>query len=194
EVDSYPPDVNDDGAVNQADLDEIARWVGMGTGVPQARVDYTGIGPFSYQQQAALWRRYDLTGDGLVTAADVSWVRAEVGRSVPDPVDVLAPAVGFDRSAGTSFPRRTGVWLGAYAQDNRSLTSIRFAVNGSTLTQQCTTPNSEAADPTQYRNPATAQYQCVWTTPGKAATVTLTITATDAAGNSTTDTVKLSVT
>jgi hypothetical protein len=194
EVDSYPPDVNDDGAVNQADVDEIAGWVGQGSGVPQARVEYTGVGAYAYQQQSGLWRRYDLTGDGLVTSADVAWVRAEVGRPVPDPADLLAPAVSYDRSAGTAFPRRTAVWLGAFARDNRALASIRFAVNGTTLTQQCTDPATEMADPAWYRNPATAQYQCVWTTPGKAATVTLTVTATDAAGNSTVEKVQLTVT
>lgn len=193
EVDSYPPDVNDDGSVTQADVDDLSGWVGQGTGVPLARVDFTGIGSFSYQQQSGLWRRYDLNGDGMVTAADVAWVQAEIGRPVPDPVDVLAPAVTIDRSIGTSFPRRTAVWLGAYARDNRALVSVKFAVNGSTLTQQCNDPNTELADQATYRNPAMPQYQCVWTTPSKRTTVTLTVTATDAAGNSSTDTMKLDV-
>jgi hypothetical protein len=193
EVDSYPPDVDDDGSVTQADVAEISGWLGQGTDVPLARVDYTGVGPYSYQQQSGLWRRYDLDGDGRVTAADVAWVQAEVGRPVPDPVDVLPPAVSFDRSIGTTFPRRTAVVLGAYARDNGALVSVRFAVNGSTLSQQCTTPNTEMADPTSYHDPALPQYQCVWTTPSKQATVTLQITATDAAGNTSTDTVKLNV-
>ena len=42
EVDSYPPDVNDDGNVTQADVQAISAWVGRGTGVPLAHVDYTG--------------------------------------------------------------------------------------------------------------------------------------------------------
>jgi Dockerin type I domain len=193
EVDSYPPDVNDDGIVNQADVDEISGWVGQGSGVPLAHVDYSGIGPNRYQAQSALWRRYDLNGDGMVTAADVGWVRAEVGRPVPDPVDVLAPAVSFDNSTGTSFARRTSVWLGAYARDNRALTGVRFAINGTPLTQQCTDPNTEMANPAYYHDPSTAQYQCPWTTPGKRASVTLTITATDAAGNTSTLSVPLTV-
>lgn len=194
EVDSYPPDVNDDGIVDQADVDEITSWVGQGTGVPQSRVDYSGVGPNRYQVQTGLWRRYDLNGDGLVTAADVSWVQAEVGRPVPDPVDVIAPWVAFDPSSGTSFPRRTSVWLGANARDNRALTGVRFAVNGSTLTQQCTDPTTEMSDPTNIHDPAVPEYECVWTTPGKRTTVTLTITATDAAGHASTSTVKLTVT
>jgi hypothetical protein len=194
EVDSYPPDVDDDGAVTAADVATVSNWVGQGSGVPQARVDYTGVGPYSYQQQSGLWRRYDLDGDGRVTAADVAWVRAEVGRPVPDPVDVIAPAVSYDRAGGTSFPRRSGVVLGAYARDNRALVSVRFAVNGSALTQQCTDPSSELADEASYHNPAQPQYQCVWPTPGKAGTVKLTVTATDAAGNTSTDTVTLNVT
>ena len=194
EVDSYPPDVNDDGAVTQADVTQISGWVGQGTGVPLARVDYTGVGAYSYQQQSALWRRYDLNGDGQVDAADVAWVQAEVGRPVPDPSDVLAPAVHFDRSNGTTFPRRSGVVLGAYARDNRALVSVKFAVNGSTLTQQCTDPTTELAGQSTYHNPAQPQYQCVWTTPSKAGSVTLKVTASDAAGNSSTDTVQLNVT
>jgi hypothetical protein len=193
EVDSYPPDVNDDGIVNQADVDEISGWVGQGTGVPFARVDYTGIGPNRYQEQSGLWRRYDLNGDGLVTAADVAWVQAEVGRPVPDPVDIIAPSVAFDPSTDTSYPRRSSVWLGATARDNRALTAVHFAANGTALTQQCTDPMSEMADPTSYHNPAQPQYQCVWNTPSKRGTVTLTITATDAAGNTSTASLKVTV-
>jgi hypothetical protein len=193
EVDSFPPDVNDDGTVDRADVDAISGWVGQGTGVPFSRVDYTGVGPNRFQAQSGLWRRYDLNGDGLVTTADVSWVQAEVGRPAPDPVDVIAPWVAFDPSTATSFPRRAGVWLGANARDNRALTSIRFAVNGSTLTQQCTDPTTEVADPSHIHNPATPEYQCVWNTPGKRAAVTLTVTATDAAGHSWTDTRKVTV-
>jgi hypothetical protein len=192
EVDSYPPDVNDDGMVTQADVDQISTWVGQGTGVPFAQVNYTGVGPNSYQAQSALWRRYDLNGDGLVTAADVAWVQAEVGRPVPDPVDVLAPWVAFDRSIGTTFSARTPVWLGANARDNRALATIRFAVNGTALTQQCTTPLTEMSDPTNIHNPAAPEYQCPWT-PSKRGTATLTVTATDAAGNATTDTMKVTV-
>jgi hypothetical protein len=70
---------------------------------------------------------------------------------------------------------------------------VRFAVNGSPLTQQCTDPNTEMTNPVYYHDPSTAQYQCVWTTPGKRATVTLTITATDAAGNASTQSVTLTV-
>lgn len=193
EVDSYPPDVNDDGIVSQADVDAISAWVGQGTGVPFSRVDYTGVGPNRYQAQSGLWRRYDLNGDGLVTAGDVSWVRAEVGRPVPDPVDVIAPWVAIDRSAGTTFAHRTSVWMAANARDNRALTSVRFAVNGSALTQQCTDPTTEMADPTRYRDPSTPEYQCVWNTPSKRATVTLTVTATDAAGHTTVDSLKVTV-
>jgi hypothetical protein len=101
EVDSYPPDVTDDGVVDQADVNLLSSWVDQGTGVPFARVDYSGVGPNSYQAQSGLWRRYDLNGDGLVTSADVSWVQAEVGRPVPDPVDVLSPWVKIDRPTTT---------------------------------------------------------------------------------------------
>lgn len=194
EVDSYPPDVNDDGAVTQADVDQISSWVGQGTGVPFSRVDYSGSGPNQFSQQSGLWRRYDLNGDGLVTAADVAWVQAEVGRPVPDPVDVLAPWVAYDRSQGTSFVHRSTVWLGANARDNRALASIKFAVNGTTLTQQCVDPNTEAADPTAYNDPHMPEYGCMWSTPSKRANVTLTVTATDTSGHSTTDTVPLTVT
>src|SRR5206468_295159 len=121
------------------------------------------------------------------------WVQAEVGRPVPDPVDVISPWVKIDRPTTTSFPRRSSVWLGASARDNRALTSVRFAVNGTTLTQQCTDPMTEMIDPTAYHNPAQPEYECVWNTPGKRTTVTLTVTATDAAGHTSSDSVKLAV-
>jgi hypothetical protein len=83
--------------------------------------------------------------------------------------------------------------LGAYARDNRALVSVRFTVNGAALTQQCVDPTTELADESSYHNPAQPQYQCVWTTPSKAGQATLRVTATDAAGNASTDTVTLDV-
>jgi Dockerin type I domain len=193
EVDTYPADVNDDGVVDKADVDRISAWVGQGTGVPFARVDFSGLGPDRYQVQTGQWRRYDLDGDGLVTANDVAWVSAEVDRPVPDAADVIAPWVVFDPATPTSVPRRSAVFLGAYARDNRALTAVRFYANGSALTQQCTDPMTEMNNPDAYHNPAQPQYECVWNTPGKRATVTLTVTATDAAGHSVTATQKVTV-
>src|SRR5256885_4439090 len=47
EVDSYQPDVNDDGAVTQAAVTDISGWVGQGSGGPLPRADYTCVGPTS---------------------------------------------------------------------------------------------------------------------------------------------------
>lgn len=194
EVDSYPPDVNDDGRVDEADIADIQAWVGTGTGVPFSRVDYTGVGPNRYQLQSGLWRRYDLNGDGLVSSADVAWVQAEVGRPVPDPVDVIAPWVGFDRSAlPSTVPHRSAVWIGANARDNRFLTSVQFYANGSLLTQQCNDPMTDSANPAVYHHATQPEYQCVWNTPSKSGQVTLSVVATDAAGNTSRDTTVLTV-
>jgi hypothetical protein len=194
EVDSYPPDVNDDGVVDAADVARIEGWVGQGTGVPLARVDYSNTDANTFGRQFGLWRRYDLNGDGWVTAADVAWVQAEVGRPVPDPIDVLAPVVALDRAAVPATVRRkSSVFVGADARDNRALVSVRFAVNGTALTQQCSDPMTEMADPTLRRSPAQPAYQCVWNVPAKAGTVTLTVTATDAAGNTSRDSMSVTV-
>jgi hypothetical protein len=162
--------------------------------VPLARVDYSNTDANTFGRQFGLWRRYDLNGDGWVTAADVAWVQAEVGRPVPDPIDVLAPVVALDRAAVPATVRRkSSVFVGADARDNRALVSVRFAVNGTALTQQCSDPMTEMADPTLRRSPAQPAYQCVWNVPAKAGTVTLTVTATDAAGNTSRDSMSVTV-
>jgi len=194
EVDSYPPDVNDDGHVDPSDVADINAWVGHGSGVPFSRVDYSGVGPNRYQAQSALWRRYDLNGDGSVTGADVAWVQAEVGRPVPDPEDVIAPWVAFDPSmVPSAVARRTSVWLGANARDNRFLTSVHFYADGTLVSQQSVDPMTESDSPTGPRAVAQPEYQCVWTSPSKAGQVTLTVVATDAAGNTTRHTTTITV-
>jgi Dockerin type I domain len=195
EVDASPVDLNDDGAVTSADVAIIQSWVGQGTGVPFDRVDYSGVSANTYSKQSALWRRYDLDGDGLVTQHDVAWVQAEVARPQPDPVDVIAPRVVLDRSyVPATVAKSTSVWLGAYARDNRALMSVSFSVDGSRLSQQCTTPMNEATDPTQLSNPAAGpEYGCVWAGSRKTGPHTVTVQATDAAGNTSTDTMTVNV-
>jgi hypothetical protein len=195
-VDAYPVDVNDDGVVDATDVAIVESWVGQGTGVPVDRVNFTGSGSDTFANQTGLWRRYDLDGDGLVTANDVAWVQDEVGRPVPDPQDVIAPHVVIDRSyVPSSVPRGSGVWLGASARDNRALVSVQFAVNGTAVTQQCTTPMNEAADPTVLGHPTLGpEYGCYWSGAKRAGQYTVTASATDAAGNTSTDTMLLTVT
>lgn len=195
EVDASPVDLNDDGAVTSADVAIIQSWVGQGTGVPFDRIDYSAVSANTYSKQSGLWRRYDLDGDGRVTQNDVAWVQAEVGRPQPDPVDVIAPRVVIDRSyVPATVAKGTSVWLGAFARDNRALMSVVFAVDGVRVTQQCSTPMTEAVDPTQLGNPAAGpEYGCVWAGSKQAGAHTVTVTAADAAGNTSSDTMTINV-
>jgi hypothetical protein len=196
EVDSSPVDVDDNGVVDAADVAIVQSWVGQGTGVPFDRVDYTATGASTVANQIGLWRRYDLDGDGLVTGKDVAWVQGEVGRPAPDPQDVLAPRVLIDRSyVPASVPRGSGVWLGASARDNRALVSVQFTVNGNAVTAQCSTPMNEPADPTALGHPtAGPEYGCYWSGAKQAGQYTVRATAADAAGNTGSDTMVLTIT
>jgi len=195
EVDASPVDLNDDGVVDSADVAIIQSWVGQGTGVPFDRIDYSAVSADTFNKQTGLWRRYDLDGDGLVTRNDVAWVQDEVGRPQPDPVDLIPPHVVIDRSyVPATVAKSTSVWLGASARDNRALMSVVFVVDGSRVSQQCTTPMTEATDPTQLGNPAAGpEYGCVWSGSRQPGTHTVTVTATDAAGNTSTDTMTINV-
>lgn len=88
----YPPDVNDDGAVDQADVDKVASFVGEGTGVSLDLID-SEPGPNFVYAQVGPWRRHDLDSNGRVTTHDVDLVRALVGMPVPMTQDILPPTV-----------------------------------------------------------------------------------------------------
>lgn len=62
EYDFFPPDLDDDGAVTQADVDRVSAHLGQGTGVPISLVT-PNPGANNFLLQKGAWRRFDLDGD-----------------------------------------------------------------------------------------------------------------------------------
>jgi len=178
EVDAYPPDVNDDGVVDQVDVDRVASFVGQGTGVGLDQID-ANPGPNFLYAQVGPWRRYDLDGNGRVAAHDVELVRALVGMPIPMTQDILPPTIELRSPlSGATVQRASYQLLEAYGADNKWLTQVDFYVNDALV---C----SSTGGGLTYAQ--TSQHHCYWKTPRKQGTYTLTARTRDSAGNTATD-------
>lgn len=99
-------------------------------------------------------------------------VTAQSPEPAPAPAaDGTAPSVDLTQPLdGATLPRATKVMLAASASDDVGVTKIVFAVNGSV---KCTDTDPD--------------WTCSWAVPGAAKTFVITATASDAAGNSSSD-------
>lgn len=184
EVDSYPPDVNDDGVVDQADIDRMTPYVGQGTGVGLDLID-ANPGPNFLYNQVGAWRRYDLDGNGRVTSHDVELVRALVGLPVPVAQDILPPTVELRSPVyGATVQRASYQLLEAFGSDNAWLEQVDFYANDTLV---C----SSAGGGLTYAQ--TSQYSCWWKTPRKQGSYSLTARTRDSAGNAASDSVAVIV-
>lgn len=184
EVDAYPPDVNDDGVVDQADVARVASFVGQGSGIALDEVS-SDPGPSYVYEQAKVWRRYDLDGSGTVSSRDVEIVQALVGAPIPMPDDVIAPSVELRSPAsGASVSRGSYQLLEAYGWDDRWLTRVDFFAAGKLV------GSSTGGEPTQSQ---THQYTSWWKVPKKPGSYVLTAKAYDAAGHSATSSLSVTV-
>ena len=76
EFDYWPPDMNDDNKVTQADIDFLATYLGQGDGKTAF-----SINTYPFSRASALWRRYDVNLDGLVNDADTLILKTHLGES-----------------------------------------------------------------------------------------------------------------
>lgn len=177
EIDSYPPDFNDDGIVDDVDLQTLYMWMGQGNGIPLENID-PNPGATGYHANALPWRRYDLDGNGFVGEEDLAIVELLSGLPVPMATDIVPPTARITSpEEGGSVPRGAYVMITAHAWDNASLSRVEYRVDGKTI---CS--NTEPVSSSNNQSPL---YYCWWETPKRSRDYTLEVMAVDGAGNST---------
>lgn len=177
EIDSYPPDFNDDGQVDNYDLLILDAWMGQGNGVALEQID-PDPGMAWYHNNTFPWRRFDLDGDGFVGEEDHLIVTQVLDQPVPMPADIITPTgritAPLDRSI---VPRGAQVMIKAHAWDNSSLTRVDYLVNGRTVCSK-TSPIPDFG----FTSPL---YYCWWDTPKRSRSYLIEVRVHDAAGNTT---------
>lgn len=81
EFDTWPPDLDDDGAVTQADVGLLLPHLGEGNGVPWSAITPNPNVPESFWNHVGTWNRFDLNADGLVNQADLDLLQGKLGQS-----------------------------------------------------------------------------------------------------------------
>jgi hypothetical protein len=186
EVDFSPADFNDDGIINQIDVDRITNFLGQGTGIPMDQI-HNSPGPLYLYNQSFEWRRYDIDGDGRVGQHDIDWVKQLIGSPVPATSDLLSPWAVLNVPA--SLQANIGTYISAYAVDNDLLSHIDFYVGSGT--QRKLVCQKWASDVVTNYIPSATQnyYQCGISTGRKAGVVVpVTLEVYDTAGHSYTTT------
>jgi len=181
EIDFSPADFNDDGVIDQTDVNTVTAQVGQGDGVSIDQIGPNQGTPGYVYNETLPWRRYDIDGDGMVTQHDVDWVKALVGQPLPLTSDPLSPWAVIHNSvlhANSNEP------VNVYAVDNDMLTHVDiYATVGGKQKLLCSSWGSDSV--TGIPDTSTDQYVCYVQTPRAAgSSVTLTTTAYDNAGHS----------
>ena len=175
EVDSFPPDLDDDGQVSWADLAIVESHLGQGNGIPLSRVN-PNPGPEWFWENVLPFRRYDLDGDGWVDSSDVEIVQAYQGLEIPPVGDPVRPTARVTSpQAGDYVSRGSSVRITAHAWDNKALTRVDYLVNGKLV---CS--NTDPLPSFGFESPL---FSCWWDVPRRARTHSIEIVAFDADGN-----------
>jgi hypothetical protein len=80
EFDFWPPDLDDDGVVTQADVDLLTPHVGEGNGIPWSQMSPNSGTPAYFNSHTGAWNRFDLNADGWVDAKDVALLQSYLGK------------------------------------------------------------------------------------------------------------------
>ena len=123
EIDFSPADFNDDGVINQADIDTVSSHLGEGDDVSIDQIGPNQGTPGYFADEVKTWRRYDIDGDGRVTQHDIAWVKTLVGQPLPLVSDPLDPWAVLHVPA--TVPANYGGYrVNAYAVDNDMISHV----------------------------------------------------------------------
>ncbi|MGH8509426.1 MAG: Ig-like domain-containing protein, partial [Gammaproteobacteria bacterium] len=176
EVDSYPPDLNDDGVVDALDANKLAGHLGEGNGVPLEQISPNGGDARFYWANTWPWRRFDLDGDGYVSETDAGIVASLVGQPIPMPEDSIAPTARVTAPGAGATVTKGGYYLiRGHVWDNAAVKQVAYLVDGATV---CT-----VTDPVPTFGFTSPFYACWWKIPKRQGPHEITIRVTDAAGN-----------
>jgi len=118
-----PADFNDDGVINQADIDTVSSHLGEGDDVSIDQIGPNQGTPGYFADEVKTWRRYDIDGDGRVTQHDIAWVKTLVGQPLPLVSDPLDPWAVLHVPA--TVPANYGGYrVNAYAVDNDMISHV----------------------------------------------------------------------
>jgi hypothetical protein len=183
EADSSPVDFNDDGVVDQADIDKVSSYLGQGSGFSLDQISPNPGDANGLYTQAQEWRRYDIDGDGMVGQHDVDWVKSLVGTPMPLTADVLDPWAVIKTPSGV--PARSGVNLTAYAADNDMISHVDFYVNSKKLCETWGDGAGRYGGQLFQATASSSYYYCSWRgTPSQGRTATIMVKVFDNAGRS----------
>ena len=175
EVDSYPPDLNDNGIVDGSDLAEMQSFIGQGNGIPLERISPNRSDAEWFYNNNKPWRRYDLDGDGWVDQTDVDIMTQLIGQPVPMLVDSITPTARLVAPlAGDTVARGQDYRLQGHVWDNAAITQVAYLVDGKII---CSVTNPVAGF--GFDSPFNF---CWWSVPRKSGSYEITVRVTDAAG------------
>ena len=175
EIDSFPPDLDDDGSVTVDDLAILANHLGEGNGIALSQIS-PNPGEYWFWENAVSFRRYDLDGDGWVDESDLQIIEAYLGMELPTVEDPVVPTARItSHEDGTFVARGSAVRLTAHAWDNKALTQIDYLVNGKVI---CS--NTDPLPSFGFESPL---FSCWWDVPRRARDHTIELLVHDADGN-----------
>jgi hypothetical protein len=178
EVDSSPVDFNDDGVVNNLDVEEIGWYIGEGNGIPQSQISPNPSDPGYLWTNSREWRRYDVDGDGYVGQSDIDIVSSLVGRALPMTEDIIAPTGRVMEPEGGSVAKGSYYQIKGHVWDNAAVTRVEYLVDGRVL--------CSATDPVPSFGFTSPFHSCWWDVPKRQGSYELAIRVYDSAGNVTT--------
>ncbi|HET6563981.1 MAG TPA: hypothetical protein VFG52_01105, partial [Xanthomonadales bacterium] len=121
EIDSYPSDFNDDGWVDEADLDLVESQLGQGNGITLEQIS-PNPGALWFHENTHPWRRYDLDGDGWVGNEDWRIVQQLVGQNLPLEEDIVLPTARILTPAdGAAIAKGKSLLLESHVWDNAAI-------------------------------------------------------------------------
>ncbi|MFC6669216.1 dockerin type I domain-containing protein [Marinobacterium aestuariivivens] len=161
EIDSSPVDFNDDGVVNNLDVEEIGWYIGEGNGIPQSQISPNPSDPGYLWTNSREWRRYDVDGDGYVGQSDIDIVSSLVGRALPMTEDIIAPTGRVMEPEGGSIAKGSYYQIKGHVWDNAAVTKVEYLVDGRI---QCT-----ATDPVPSFGFTSPFHYCWWDVPKRGA-------------------------
>jgi hypothetical protein len=175
EIDSLPPDLNDDGLVDPADLVLFDDWLGEGNGIALQSIS-PNSGPDGYYPNSRPWRRFDLDADGHVGPEDRDILLQAIAQGPFGGVDEIDPTARVLLPIeSASVPRGQPYRIEAHAWDNASLARVDYVVDGKVV--------CSVNDPVPDWGFDSPMYSCWWSVPRRSKAYQIQVIAVDAAGN-----------
>lgn len=166
EIDGSPADFNDDGIIDNRDVDAVTSRLGEGNGIPLESISPNPSDAGYYWANVKKWRRYDLDGDGYVAQTDINIVQSLVGQLMPMLADTIPPTARVIPPLSGIVPKGNYYQIQGHVWDNSAISKVEYLVDGKTV---CSLSG--------------AAYACWWNVPKRQVSHTIEIRVQDAAGN-----------